>query len=149
MIKINTQVVDSVTESQRAALHDDGAVAVAGREPGEFDTRAFTVPDRELAPDGPAKGSLGKTAIKCLDWALCKAAAMAFDVIQLVNRYRPNPSFTPKWSDKPLLKSWEKSKPRLGWPRETDSLCPQCVVEARKRIIEGEEDYQVLINEKV
>ncbi|MGH7549209.1 MAG: radical SAM protein, partial [Gemmatimonadota bacterium] len=69
--------------------------------------------------------------------------------IDLVNRYRPNPSFTPKWSDKPLLKSWEKSKPRLGWPRETDSLCPQCVVEARKRIIEGEEDYQVLINEKV
>ena len=30
----------------------------------------------------------------------------------------------PKWSDKPLLKSWEKIKPPLGWPRDTDSLCP-------------------------
>ncbi|MGH7570430.1 MAG: radical SAM protein [Gemmatimonadota bacterium] len=149
MIKINTQVVDPASESQRTALHDDGAVAVAELEPGEFDTRAFTVPDRALDPDGRGKRTLGKQAVKCVDWALCKVAAAAFGAIQLVNRYRPNPSFTPKWSDKPLLKSWEKSKPRLGWPRETDSLCPQCVVEARKRIIEGEEDYQVLINEKV
>ena len=37
----------------------------------------------------------------------------------------PNASPTPKWSDKPLLKSWEKSKPPLGWPRSTDSLCPE------------------------
>ncbi len=149
MIKVNTQVVDPITEPQRAALNDDGAVAVAGREPGEFDTSAFTIPDRHLDPNGVAKAGLGKKAIKSMDWALCKVAAVAFDAIQLVNRYRPNPSFTPKWSDKPLLKSWEKSKPRLGWPRETDSLCPQCVVEARRRIIDGEEDYQVLINEKV
>jgi uncharacterized radical SAM superfamily Fe-S cluster-containing enzyme len=26
------------------------------------------------------------------------------------NKHNPNPSFTPKWSDKPLLKSWEKSE---------------------------------------
>ncbi|HET9582047.1 MAG TPA: radical SAM protein [Gemmatimonadota bacterium] len=149
MIKVNTQVVDTVPESQREALRSSGATTQAERGPGEFDTRAFTVPDRTLDPRGQAKPGLAKKAVKCLDWALCKVAAIAFDSIQVFNRYRPNPSFTPRWSDKPLLKSWEKSKPRLGWPRETDSLCPQCVVEARKRIIEGEEDYQVLINEKV
>ena len=37
----------------------------------------------------------------------------------------------------------------MGWPRETDSLCPKCVVEARERIINGEDDYRILIDEKV
>ena len=86
---------------------------------------------------------------KYLDTALCKGAGIAFDAIQFFNKYRPNPAFTPKWSEKPLLKSWEKTKPRLGYPRETDSLCPKCVVEAREAIIEGKEDYRILIDEKV
>ncbi|MBW3661381.1 MAG: radical SAM protein, partial [Gemmatimonadetes bacterium] len=102
-----------------------------------------------LNPDGTATKSLKSLAIKLFDWTVSRVAAGAFHAIQLFNRYRPNPSFTPKWSEKPLLKSWEKSKPRLGFPRETDSLCPKCVIEARERIIEGEEDYRVLVNEKV
>ncbi len=88
-------------------------------------------------------------AWKYFDAALSFGAGVAFDTIQFFNNYRPNPSFTPKWSDKPLLKSWEKTKPTLGWPRKTDSLCPKCVVEAREKIIEGKEDYRVLIDEKV
>ena len=88
-------------------------------------------------------------AWKCFDAALSFGAGVAFDTIQFFNNYRPNPSFTPKWSDKPLLKSWEKTKPTLGWPRKTDSLCPKCVVEAREKIIEGKEDYRILIDEKV
>jgi uncharacterized radical SAM superfamily Fe-S cluster-containing enzyme len=72
-----------------------------------------------------------------------------FNAIQAVNKYKPNPSFTPKWSDKPLLKSWQKTKPTLGWPRTTDSLCPQCVIEAREQIISGKQDVSVLLNEKV
>ena len=90
-----------------------------------------------------------KIAWKYFDSAVCFAAGRAFDLIQFFNKYRPNPSFTPKWSDKPLLKSWQKTKPKLGWPRETDSLCPRCVVETRQRILDGEEDYRILINEKV
>jgi uncharacterized radical SAM superfamily Fe-S cluster-containing enzyme len=81
--------------------------------------------------------------------ALAVAAGSAFDLIQAFSRYRQNPSFTPKWSDKPLQKSWQKTKPTLGWPRTTDSLCPRCVIEARKKILDGEADYRVLINEKV
>ncbi len=65
---------------------------------------------------------------KSFDWALCKTAKVTFDTIQYFNKYRPNPSFTPKWSEKPLLKSWEKSKPTLGWPRTTSIRCgPECV----------------------
>ena len=90
-----------------------------------------------------------KAAWKYFDSALCFAAGRTFDLIQFFNKYRPSPSFTPKWSEKPLLKSWQKTKPKLGWPRETDSLCPRCVVEARQRILDGEEEYQILIDEKV
>ena len=74
---------------------------------------------------------------------------MTFNTIQFFNKHNPNPSFTPKWSDKPLLKSWEKSKPTLGWPRTTDSLCPDCVKEARDAIMNGKKDWTDLVHEKV
>jgi len=87
---------------------------------------------------------------KYFDAALCKVAGVTFNTLQFINgRIKPNASFTPKWSDKPLLKSWEKSKPTLGWPRTTDSLCPGCVKEAREEILNGEKDYRDLMHEKV
>ena len=87
--------------------------------------------------------------IKHVEKGLTLLAGAVHDTIQSVNKYKPNPSFTPKWSDKPLLKSWQKSKPTLGWPRTTDSLCPNCVIEARESILSGKQDVSVLINEKV
>jgi hypothetical protein len=74
--------------------------------------------------------------------------AGAWAVFDTLNQIKPNPSFTPKWSDKPLLKSWEKVKPPLGWPRETDSLCPKCVREAARRSSTASGTY-ILLNEKV
>ena len=89
-------------------------------------------------------------AWKVVDFAATKLATATFNTVQFVSgRMKPNPSFTPKWSDKPLLKSWEKTKPTLGWPRTTDSLCPKCVKEAREDIIAGKRDYRDLINTKV
>ncbi|HVB99153.1 MAG TPA: radical SAM protein, partial [Candidatus Dormibacteraeota bacterium] len=87
--------------------------------------------------------------LKYFDAAVCKAAGVTFDAIQYFNKNNPNPSFTPKWSDRPMLKSWEKSKPTLGWPRHTDSLCPDCVKQARAAIMNGEKDWQDLVHEKV
>src|SRR5579859_6119521 len=89
------------------------------------------------------------SVLKYVDAAVSSAAYVTFNTIKFFNKYNPNPSITPKWSDKPLLKSWEKSKPTLGWPRETDSLCPDCVREAREAIINGEKDWRDLMNEKV
>ena len=75
--------------------------------------------------------------IKHVERAISLAANAAWGVYSSINSISPNPSFTPKWSDKPLLKSWQKVKPPLGWPRETDSLCPNCVREARQDILDG------------
>ncbi len=72
-----------------------------------------------------------------------------WQVFDRLNQIKQNPSFTPKWSDKPLLKSYQKAKPPLGWPRETDSLCPRCIPEIRQRIVDGEVDYKILLNEPV
>jgi uncharacterized radical SAM superfamily Fe-S cluster-containing enzyme len=87
--------------------------------------------------------------MKYVDRVVASTAGIAFDTIQFLNKYHPNPPFTPKWSDKPLLKSWQKTKPPLGWPRQTDSLCPGCVKEARERIMSGEQDWKSLVTEKV
>ena len=92
----------------------------------------------------------GTKVWKVVDFATTQAAAATFHTIQFFNgRMKPNPSITPKWSEKPLLKSWEKTKPTLGWPRTTDSLCPGCVKEAREAILKGEKDWRDLVHEKV
>src|SRR6201981_2771423 len=93
--------------------------------------------------------SVGTQIARSIDWVLCKTAAVTFNSIQYFNKRNPNPSVTPQWSDKPLLKSWEKSKPTLGFPRQTDSLCPGCVKEAREAIIAGKKDWRDLMREKV
>jgi uncharacterized radical SAM superfamily Fe-S cluster-containing enzyme len=86
--------------------------------------------------------------MKYVDQAICSTATVVFDTVQFFNKYRPSPTFIPKWSDKPLLKSWQKTKPQLGWPRQTDSLCPECVKEARAKIMNGDENWQSLLTEK-
>src|ERR1700756_5308324 len=87
--------------------------------------------------------------IKYVEKAVVTAAKGAWVVFDRLNRISPNPSPTPKWSDKPLLKSYEKAKPPLGWPRTTDSLCPKCVPEIRQQILDGHLPHEVLMNEKV
>jgi uncharacterized radical SAM superfamily Fe-S cluster-containing enzyme len=87
--------------------------------------------------------------IKYVEKGLSIAASGAWAVFNTLNKINQRPSFTPQWSDKPLLKSYEKTKPPLGWPRETDSLCPVCVREARQAILDGKKDVSVLLNEKV
>src|ERR1700739_1601192 len=87
--------------------------------------------------------------VKYVEKAVTVAATGVWAVFERLNRIKPNPSPTPKWSDKPLLKSYEKSKPPLGWPRSTDSLCPKCVPEIRQQILDGHLPHEVLMNEKV
>src|SRR5438045_7077885 len=97
----------------------------------------------------PREAGARSRAWKVVDLAMSKTAGVAFDTLQFFNKFNPNPSFIPKWSEKPLLKSWQKTKPPLGWPRETDSLCPTCVREARQEILDGKKDVSILLNEKV
>src|SRR5579862_1807721 len=87
--------------------------------------------------------------VKYVEKAVTIGAKGAWFIYDRLNRISPKPSPTPKWSDKPLLKSYQKEKPPLGWPRETDSLCPRCVPEIRQQILDGKLPVDVLMNEKV
>ncbi len=87
--------------------------------------------------------------IKYVEKGLTVVARGAWSVFDSLNSLKPANAFTPKWSELPLQKSWQKVKPPLGWPRETDSLCPVCVREARQEILDGKRDYKILLSEKV
>jgi 7,8-dihydro-6-hydroxymethylpterin dimethyltransferase len=86
--------------------------------------------------------------IKYVEKAVTTLANAAWVVFDKINQVDPNPSFTPAWSDKPLLKSWQKEKPPLGWPRETDSLCPKCIPEVRNEVLNGKKPVEIFINDK-
>src|SRR5258708_37035594 len=90
-----------------------------------------------------------QTPVKYAEKVVTVAARGVWPVFDRVNRIKAGASFPPKWSDKPLLKSWEKTKPPLGWPRSTDSLCPKCVPEIRQQIVDGKLPHEILLNEKV
>jgi uncharacterized radical SAM superfamily Fe-S cluster-containing enzyme len=87
--------------------------------------------------------------IKYAEKGLSIVANGAWQVFSRVNKFNPGPAMTPKWSEKPIAKSYEKTKPPLGWPRQTDSLCPTCVREARQAILDGTRPLETLLNEKV
>jgi 7,8-dihydro-6-hydroxymethylpterin dimethyltransferase len=87
--------------------------------------------------------------IKYLEKAVTVGANAIWQVFDRANQINQSPSFTPKWSEKPLLKSYQKAKPPLGWPRETDSLCPRCIPEIRQSIVDGKVDYKILLNQPV
>jgi uncharacterized radical SAM superfamily Fe-S cluster-containing enzyme len=86
--------------------------------------------------------------LRPVEHALAGAARVAWPLFQALNRRVPSKTFHPAWAPGPLLKSNERSKPHLGWPRTTDSLCPVCVRETRARILSGERSVSSLINDK-
>jgi uncharacterized radical SAM superfamily Fe-S cluster-containing enzyme len=84
-----------------------------------------------------------------IDTTLAYAARLVWPVFQAVNRHIPSSTFQPKWAPAPLMKSGERTRPQLGWPRTTDSLCPVCVREARARILSGERSVTSLVDATV
>jgi len=50
---------------------------------------------------------------------------------------------TPNWA--PAQLQSRRSRPPLGFPRRTDSLCPACVKEVRQSILDGQTDWKILI----
>ncbi len=84
---------------------------------------------------------------KLMDRAVVRGAKIAWPTFQFINRmFKDGKSIWPKWAPGPLLKSYERTRPLLGFPRKTDSLCPRCVIETREEIISGQKDHTVLID---
>jgi uncharacterized radical SAM superfamily Fe-S cluster-containing enzyme len=72
---------------------------------------------------------------------------LAWQAFQAVNTRLPaSEGATRPWAPGPLLKSHQRSRPPLGYPRETDSLCPRCVMETRGQILRGERNVSDLVS---
>ncbi len=75
---------------------------------------------------------------------LTGAAKAAWPLVEKIQDKFPG---TPKhhgWA--PEASHKEKHKPPLGWPRETDSLCPRCVKEVRDDILSGRRQLSELVD---
>jgi len=84
-----------------------------------------------------------------LETAVSLVADAAWRGFQAVNGLVRSGSFAPSWAPAPLPKSSQRTSPALGWPRTTDSLCPTCVKQTRKRILAGDVDPSILVTEHV
>ena len=87
------------------------------------------------------------SAWRAVEHVLVAAARISWPIFQSINRRVPARSLQPAWAPAPLLKSGERTKPALGWPRTTDSLCPECVKVTRQRILSGEQSIESLVND--
>ncbi|WP_235879753.1 radical SAM protein [Polyangium aurulentum] len=88
-------------------------------------------------------------SVRSLEKFVTASANRLWPLMQQLNALGPEPKpFQPRWSDKPIPRGKQRSKPPLGWPRQTDSLCPTCVKEARAEILRGDADWSKLISDK-
>jgi uncharacterized radical SAM superfamily Fe-S cluster-containing enzyme len=79
--------------------------------------------------------------------AVSKLADIGWKAFQAVNTALPEgQAIQPKWAAEPLLKSYERTAPPLGFPRETDSLCPACVKAVRTGVIAGDIPLDILMH---
>jgi uncharacterized radical SAM superfamily Fe-S cluster-containing enzyme len=79
--------------------------------------------------------------------AVSKLADIGWKAFQAVNTALPEgKAIQPNWAAEPLLKSYERTAPPLGFPRETDSLCPACVKAVRNGVISGDIPLDILMN---
>ncbi len=90
--------------------------------------------------EGGKKGRKGSKAVSAM-------ADIGWKAFQAVNKALPeSEAITPAWAAEPLLKSYERTAPPLGFPRETDSLCPTCVKQVREGVIDKSIPLEILMN---
>jgi len=93
-------------------------------------------------------GSAVRRAGRFAEGVLSRAARAAWPWVQRFNRTFERDAPHPGWAPAPLLKRRERTYPQLGWPRETDSLCPRCVKDVRAAVLSGARDVRSLVDGK-
>src|SRR5262245_1875044 len=83
---------------------------------------------------------------RTLERIATKTAKAAWPLVRALNERFERPAPQPKWAPAPLLKRRERTFPELGFPRETDSLCPACVKEIRGDILSGRRELAELVD---
>src|SRR5512145_1927333 len=90
-----------------------------------------------------SRGRIQRTVSGYAEGVLCALVNRGWPWLDAKARAFSSSAKHPKWA--PSLLGRARSKPPLGWPRETDSLCPECVKRVRQAIVSGAQDYRILI----
>jgi 7,8-dihydro-6-hydroxymethylpterin dimethyltransferase len=77
---------------------------------------------------------------------LGRAANAVWPLYTAYTEKLPGPPVHPGWAPAPLIRKQARTFPKLGWPRRTDSLCPECVKEVRSAVLSGQVDLSELID---
>ncbi len=78
--------------------------------------------------------------------AVRATANTGWNLFQTFNRNLPKgKSIQPEWAPAPILKSFQRDFPDLGFPRVTDSLCPGCILDVKKDVLDGKISLEELI----
>ncbi len=78
--------------------------------------------------------------------ALQAAANAGWKIFQGINKVIPEGKpIKPDWAPEPMVKSYQREFPELGFPRQTDSLCPKCAIEVREDVISGKISLEELV----
>jgi len=92
-----------------------------------------------------ASGHLNlKALIRYGEQALSGLAQHSWPLVEAAMRRSSGKARKPIWSAAALGSS-RHSRPELGWPRKTDSLCPECTKRVRSDIVEGKQSLSLLI----
>jgi uncharacterized radical SAM superfamily Fe-S cluster-containing enzyme len=89
-----------------------------------------------------------EAALRLAEKLASGAARAAWPLVKKLNKALEREAPAPTWAPGPLLKRSERTFPTLGWPRETDSLCPSCVKEVRSEILSGKRSVRELVEGK-
>ena len=87
-------------------------------------------------------------AVRRAQVALSRVANAAWPLVRRLNLAFERPAPQPTWAPAPLMKRRDRTFPEIGWPRETDSLCPGCVKQIRREILAGTRDPSTLLHGK-
>ena len=109
-------------------------------DPVDVPSRVEPAPDR--SPDAPS--SLRRLA-SSVEKAVSKAANTLWPWVRGYNERFAGGTFQPPWAPAPLIRKKTRTFPTLGWPRRTDSLCPECVKSVRSAVLRGERDLSEYI----
>jgi len=85
-------------------------------------------------------------ATRTLEHGLSSLARAIWPLVDNLEDTPQGSGHTPSWAPAPLSTRRKRTKPPLGWPRRTDSLCPRCVKEARDAVVNGKLDYESFLN---
>lgn len=77
---------------------------------------------------------------------VAKTANLLWPLVRKYNERFESAPFQPSWAPAPLIRKQTRTFPTLGWPRQTDSLCPRCVKEVRGAVLSGERDLSEYID---